>query len=256
MGLQKVTIFDFDFISASSVADVVMDIVSNINNGTGPSFLITPNAYQLVHFAEKKNTAIKQFYRHAAYVLPDGMPIIWLGKLLKKDIQHRLTGSDLFPELWKEIKQRELYTTLVLPDNNISSMFQAEHVQCSCFVPAFFNANDKEYINKLASEIASDIIKNNSRFIFLGLGFPKQELLAMQIAEELKEKEYNKPVLFLLLGASFEFYFNIKKRAPKFFQKSGLEWLYRFAKEPRRLWKRYTVDNVRFLAIVTKEIFK
>lgn len=256
MGLQKVTIFDFDFVSAPSVSDVVTDIMSNAKGGTDISFLITPNAYQLVHFAEKKNKAIKQFYRHADYVLPDGMPIVWLGKLLKKDIAHRLTGSDLFPALWKEIKERQLYTTLVLPDNNISHLFKGEYDLCSCFVPDFFNASDEAYISKLADELANDMVKNNARFVFLGLGFPKQELLGMQIAKKLKEKGYNKPVLFLLLGASFEFYFGIKKRAPEFFQKSGLEWLYRFAKEPRRLWKRYTIDNFRFLSIVARELFK
>ncbi|MBS1689307.1 MAG: WecB/TagA/CpsF family glycosyltransferase [Bacteroidetes bacterium] len=257
MSFQRITIFDFDFISAASVNDVVADIMEHVSTNTaGIDFLITPNAYQLVHFAEKKNAAIKHFYKHATYVLPDGMPIVWLGKLLKKDIKHRLTGSDLFPALWQQIKKQNLYTTFVLPDDNISHLFQQEYAQCSCFVPAFFNAADGQYIATLAASVAANIIKNNALFVFLGLGFPKQELLAMQLEKTLKEKGYAKPVLFLLLGASFEFYFGLKKRAPAFFQKSGLEWLYRFAKEPRRLWKRYTIDNLRFLSIVTKEILK
>jgi len=257
MSLQRITIFDFDFISAASINDVVADIMTHLNdNAASADFLITPNAYQLVHFAEKKNAAIKHFYEHATYVLPDGMPIVWLGKMLKKDIQHRLTGSDLFPVLWQEIKRQNLYATFVLPDDNISHLFQREYVQCSCFVPDFFSVGDEQYIDTLATSVVDNIVKNNARFVFLGLGFPKQELLAMRIEKKLKEKGYNKPVLFLLLGASFEFYFGLKKRAPVFFQKSGLEWLYRFAKEPRRLWKRYTIDNLRFLAIVTKEILK
>jgi len=256
MGLQRVAIFDFNFVSASSVSDVVADIMLNIERDDTAGFLITPNAYQLVHFAEKKNKAIKQFYQHADYVLPDGMPIVWLGKMLKKDIKHRLTGSDLFPAIWKEIKERKLYATLVLPDNYISHLFKEEYSHCNCFVPDFFNAADDAYISNLADSLADDVVKNNARFVFLGLGFPKQELLGMQAAKKLKERGYNKPVMFLLLGASFEFYFGMKKRAPEFFQKSGLEWLYRFAKEPRRLWKRYTIDNVRFLSIVVKELFK
>jgi len=123
-------------------------------------------------------------------------------------------------------------------------------------VPGMFAKDDDTYIEQFADKVSDGIISNRSRFIFLGLGFPKQEILGKRIAELLGEKEYNGRVLFMLLGASFEFYFGMKKRAPAFIQKSGLEWLYRFAKEPGRLWKRYTVDNVRFLRLVLKEIGK
>ncbi len=58
----------------------------------------------------------------------------------------------------------------------------------------------------------------------------------------------------LLLGASFEFYFGIKSRAPGWMQRNGLEWLHRFASEPRRMWKRYTVDNFRFAWMSLKEL--
>jgi len=74
------------------------------------------------------------------------------------------------------------------------------------------------------------------------------------VAKRLEAKGYDKGVLILLLGASFEFYFNLKKRAPAFYRKTGLEWLHRFMTEPKRLWKRYTIDIARFFWISFKEL--
>jgi len=67
-------------------------------------------------------------------------------------------------------------------------------------------------------------------------------------------KRPDRPRFVLLLGASFEFYFGLKSRAPQWMQRSGLEWLHRFASEPRRMWKRYTVDNARFVWLSLQEV--
>lgn len=257
MSLQRVSIFDFDFISANNLEEVVAEVLSEEqNNINGYAFLITPNAYQVVHFNDKKNQSLKERYRHAAYILPDGMPIVWVSKIFKNSLSSRLTGSDLFPLVWQEVKQRQYPVTLVLPGDPVALLFKQDYPAANSFVPRMFTATDTAYISSFAEDVAEGIIKNHSRFVFLGLGFPKQELLALCIADKLKEKDYEGRVLFLLLGASFEFYFGLKERAPSFFQKTGLEWLYRFAKEPARLWKRYTIDNARFLLIALKEMLR
>jgi N-acetylglucosaminyldiphosphoundecaprenol N-acetyl-beta-D-mannosaminyltransferase len=58
------------------------------------------------------------------------------------------------------------------------------------------------------------------------------------------------------MGASYEFYLNLKKRAPKFWQKTGMEWFYRFTQEPGRLFRRYFVDDMQFFPIVWREFRK
>ncbi len=62
--------------------------------------------------------------------------------------------------------------------------------------------------------------------------------------------------LFLLMGASFEFYLGLKKRAPVIWQKAGLEWFYRFTQEPHRLFKRFFIDDLQFFPIVAREFLK
>jgi N-acetylglucosaminyldiphosphoundecaprenol N-acetyl-beta-D-mannosaminyltransferase len=91
--------------------------------------------------------------------------------------------------------------------------------------------------------------------VFLGLNFPKQEKLGMHIAASLGD-DAERSALVLLLGASYEFYFGLKPRAPRWMRRYGLEWLHRFMQEPLRLWKRYTVDNLRFIGLALKELFR
>src|ERR1043165_7195963 len=209
MNFTRAELFGFDFISAGSVEKLSETIIGETLGSGTIEFLITPNAYQVVHFSDKGNSPLKDFYRSARYILPDGMPIVWLGKMLNKPLEARLTGSDLFPVIWNGIKQRQIPVTLVLPSEQIAVLFGKEYELCNYVVPRFFKATDHAYEENLAERAADAIIQNNSRFIFLGLGFPKQELLGMAIEKQLKKKGYTEGCLFLLLGASFEFYFGL-----------------------------------------------
>ncbi len=257
MDNNKIGIFGFSFNAAPSVEHITRDILEQsaqkFNHRT--CFLITPNASTTVYYSESHNAHLKSFYAHADYVLADGMPIVWLSKLKGSNkLPARLTGSDLFPVLWNAIKQQQLKATLVLSNNLLASLYEQDYNNCKTLVPKFFHQDDEAYIKTFAKEVAHTITQQKSQFLFLGLNFPKQEKLGIAVAEELQKQNYKDGTLILLLGASFEFYFGIKKRAPLFFQKTGLEWLYRFASEPRRLWKRYTVDNIRFLTLALKEL--
>ena len=256
MSFIKANIFGFDFISASSVEELAGTIVDETLASQKVEFLITPNAYQVVHYSDNSSSALKEFYSNSRYILPDGMPIVWLSKIKGTRLQSRLTGSDLFPAMWSRIKERNIHVSLVLPSADVAARFEQEYVQCRSIVPKFFSTDDSTYIGQLAENVAGQVISSNSRFVFLGLGFPKQELLGIAIEEQLKKNNYQQGVLILLLGASFEFYFGMKKRAPAFFRKTGLEWLYRFMQEPGRLWKRYTIDNAKFIFLGLGELFQ
>lgn len=256
MSLSKVHLFGRDFISADSVEEVAERVVQDRNVKNRNEFLVTPNAYVIVTYAEKQYHYIRDFYSKASYILPDGMPIVWLSKLKGKALKNRLTGSDLFPALWKKIKERGLPTSLILPSESMAELFRKEYAGCNCLVPDFFDADDQQYITGFVTKAAEAIIQNESEYVFLGLSFPKQEILAMKISESLEKQGHKKGALFLLLGASYEFYLGQKKRAPDLYRKTGMEWLYRFLQEPGRMWKRYTIGNARFVGLAIKELFK
>lgn len=85
--------------------------------------------------------------------------------------------------------------------------------------------------------------------VWIGLGAPKQELWMQAVSARIPN------VVFMGVGAAFDFLTDTKKRAPVWMQKTGLEWLYRLIQEPRRLWRRYFVTNSRFILALIAEAF-
>jgi N-acetylglucosaminyldiphosphoundecaprenol N-acetyl-beta-D-mannosaminyltransferase len=249
---DTVCLLDFDFNTAKHIDEIAEEIMQDTAI-PGIRHLITPNASTVVLYNQPQNSSLKAFYTHSRYILPDGMPIVWLSRMKGVTNLHRLPGSDLFPALWPRIKKASLPSVFVLPNEAIAGKLNEEHPDGVIIVPGMFAADNEEYIDDLAKEVALAVKTTRARFVFIGLNFPKQEKLGMRIAAKL-EDDPGLSVLILLLGASFEFYFGFKPRAPRWMQDSGLEWLHRFAQEPRRLWKRYTVESSRFVMIALREL--
>lgn len=94
----------------------------------------------------------------------------------------------------------------------------------------------------------NDMIKQaNPDILFVGLGSPKQEKWIYRNYHELAV-----PVS-IGIGATFEFYSGMVKRAPRWMQRCGLEWFWRLMKEPRRLWRRYLIDDTAFIWLIFKQ---
>ena len=100
------------------------------------------------------------------------------------------------------------------------------------------------------AEVADRIRATGADLVWIGLGAPKQDL----VAERLRALEAA-PVL-LCVGAAFDFFSGAKRRAPVWMQRGGVEWLYRLVSEPRRLWRRYLLGNPRFVAGVLRDYFQ
>ncbi len=87
---------------------------------------------------------------------------------------------------------------------------------------------------------------NNARsdIVWIGLSTPKQEIWMSRYSEKLN------PTVLIGVGAAFDFHAGLKKQAPAWMQRSGLEWFFRLSSEPKRLWKRYLVNNVFFIRLL------
>jgi len=248
-------LFDFDFISSKDNNIIINNIINEHNSYIEKNpFLITPNVDQIVKFNEQKMKSIKDFYKNSEYILPDGQPIVWSSRFLGKSLISRLTGSDFFVEFWNEVKKTNTTVFMVVPNNFVADYLEKEYINCKCYVPTMFSIHENSY-KIVKKEIKKMIINFSPKYFFVGLGFPKQEILAKDIYEEMTTKNIQFP-LTLLLGASFEFYVGEVKRAPIWMQKNGLEWFYRFMQEPRRMFKRYFIDDTKFLLIVIREYLK
>ena len=92
------------------------------------------------------------------------------------------------------------------------------------------------------------IERSNTDIMFVGIGSPLQEVFSYELIN--KNPYFRKPIVIITAGAAFDFISGVKPQAPKLFQESGLEWLFRLILEPKRLWKRYLIFGPLFLILV------
>jgi len=96
-------------------------------------------------------------------------------------------------------------------------------------------------------EVVEQINSSGARILFVGLGCPKQEIW-------MAEHKGKVNAVMLGVGAAFDFHAGVKRQAPAWMQRAGLEWLFRLFTEPRRLWKRYLYHNPRFLVLAIYDL--
>ena len=255
--LKRTKLFGFSFISESDIDIVVNDILYSgsytINNAL--PFLITPNVDIIVQFSKNENQNLKKLFANSLYILPDGQPIVWCSKLLRNELKNRLSGSDLFPVLWNKSKDFSCKILVLTSSDQISQLLLMEHKNVICYTLPFFNSTDQQEIVRISRDCLDIITNHNIKIVLIGISFPKQGLLAVNIYNLLLERGFKNIPLFCMLGAAFEFYLNLKRRAPVFIRNIGFEWLYRFSKEPKRLFRRYFIEDPAFVLIFLKELF-
>jgi N-acetylglucosaminyldiphosphoundecaprenol N-acetyl-beta-D-mannosaminyltransferase len=189
-------------------------------------------------------------YKKAALVLPDGMPLLWAGRFLGTPLKAKISGSDLFPKLCGSAAQ-EGYRVFFLGGREDAALKAADELKrispnlkvAGVYSPPFgFEKNEVEVENiiRMINKACPDIL-------FVGLGSPKQEKFIFRFKDRLKV-----PVS-IGIGVSFEFIAGMVKRAPVWMQYAGLEWFWRLLMEPKRLWKRYLIDNPVFFLLILKQ---
>jgi N-acetylglucosaminyldiphosphoundecaprenol N-acetyl-beta-D-mannosaminyltransferase len=246
--IQKKRLFGFNFVSLDSFDKVIAEIENYNYSNLSLPIVSTPNIDQIVKL--DRNQELKEMICNSFLILPDGQPIIWLSIVFNKRLHLRLSGSDLFPPLWERVKQREDRVLFIVSTIEIREILKKEDNKALFYVTPYFNIDDEVY-NSIVDDIDKIIKRYSPKYTIIGLPFNKRERLVQSLL-----KKNNKKTLYILLGASLEFYTKIKKRAPIWVQKVGLEWFYRFLGEPRRLFKRYFIDSWYMIVVIFKEIGK
>jgi len=234
------------FIDNVTFEEAIAIIDKFINDGKY-HYVVTPNVDHIVKL--EKDEEFKKVYESADLILTDGMPLIWISKLLKKPIKEKISGSDLFPEVCKMAAEKG-YSVFLLGAGPGVAQKAAEKLMAKykglkiagVYSPPYGFENDEKEIRKIIEMI------NQSKpdILAVGLGAPKQEKFIYKYLSELKV-----PVS-LGIGAAIDFEAGNIKRAPKWMQRCGLEWFYRFLKEPKRMFKRYFIDDMQIFRIFLK----
>lgn len=213
------------------------------------SYIVTPNIDHLVNIY--RNSKFRMVYDNAEMKLVDGMPIVKLAKFFKKPFKEKISGADLTPKLF-DLAYNKKYKIFILGSSNevgkkVKEIYKqkfASDFQIEVYSPPFgFEKNEQEvklslnHINRFSPDV-----------LFVALGSPKGEIFIYDNIDNI-----NVPVS-IQIGASIDFMTGSIKRAPKWMQNCSLEWFYRFLQEPKRMFRRYFINDIYFLKIIFLEI--
>ncbi len=198
----------------------------------------------------QRSDEIRGIHNSAGLVTPDGMPLVWLLRAAGHRSTERVYGPDLMLALAERASRHGyshfLYgaseSALTRIQSNLSKRYPNFRL-AGAYSPPFrpLTTDEDAKIVKLINKSGADIV-------WVGLSTPKQERWMAEHRAQLRA-----PVL-LGVGAAFDFHAGLVRQAPSFLQRNGLEWAFRLAMEPRRLWRRYLTNNPLFIFLVVRQI--
>lgn len=211
-----------------------------------PRLIVTANIDHIVLLSD--NPAFARAYDGAAFRTLDGMPLVWLARLLGKGRAPRVTGHDLLDSVLTDPPAFANRVFLVCAEARVAVAIRARLGHSlpagavAAVVPPFGFESDPAYGRALAERVRA----HETTLLIMGVGAPKSEIWVDQAGAAL-----GNPVV-LSVGEALNVAAGLVPRAPRILQWCSLEWLYRFALSPRRLFRRYFVRSWRFVAIVAR----
>jgi N-acetylglucosaminyldiphosphoundecaprenol N-acetyl-beta-D-mannosaminyltransferase len=205
------------------------------------------NAAKLVRM--QKDSELRESIELCDFVTADGVPVVWAARALGHDVPGRVNGTDLMELLFARAAERGYSVYLLGSEPGVLSRARAEIERRH---PALRIAGTQHGFFSPAEEpaVVQRIAAARPDILFIALGTPQKELFQARHRDELG-------VPFVMgVGGSFEVLAGMRKRAPRWAQRSGLEWAFRLAQEPGRLAGRYLVGNTRFAYLVGREVLR
>lgn len=239
------TVADVAF-SDVTMQETVALILLIVQKGNAPHHICTGNLDHL--FLLQRDEEFRQAYESASLVLADGMPIVWMSGIARQNgqaaLRERVAGSDLF---WELVQASEIYGLRLFflggaPGAAEKARLEAERRYPGCHISGVycpphetFNTDEEQArIEETIRAAAPDIL-------LVGLGAPKQEKWILRHKARL-----GVPVS-VGVGGTFEMAAGLVRRAPRWVQRSGMEWAYRLMQDPARLWRRYLCNDLPYL---------
>ncbi|MDR2653382.1 MAG: WecB/TagA/CpsF family glycosyltransferase [Prevotellaceae bacterium] len=243
--MQKHKFISID-LSLGSYGGFIDEIIRLANRDKRSEYICIANVHMLVEtywdkkFADAVNRSI--------ITTPDGVPLTWGLKWLYRIRQERVSGMDLLPDLLHIASQQSFpvffyggtQETLDKTKDHVTQLYSGIPSVGICSPPFRPLTSEEE------QEVISIINTSGARIVFVSLGCPKQEKWMISMKDKINS-------VMIGIGAALPVLTGVQKRAPRWMQKNGLEWLFRLIQEPQRLWKRYLVTNVCFLYLLIKE---
>jgi N-acetylglucosaminyldiphosphoundecaprenol N-acetyl-beta-D-mannosaminyltransferase len=233
-----------DAVTFDQALDTIAELVQSGRGGA----VFTPNVDHIV--MAESNERFREAYARASLSLVDGTPVFWASRALGTPLPQKVSGSDLVVPLARRAAAQGWRVYLLGGAPGVAAE-AAERLRLTC------GTNVVGYDDAMISmdgtpdeRVVIDRIRRaRPNLLLVALGAPKQELFTQRVREAIR------PAVAVSIGASLDFVTGRVTRAPAWMSTVGLEWVYRLAQEPRRLWRRYLVQDPKFLWVVTRTLF-
>lgn len=233
----------------TSFEDAVTRVLSDAARGASVAVRFA-NAWCVV--TAEKDAHYSRVFEDGGLTFPDGAPVAWvMRRVVGASSAERVRGPSFFvratlgssPESHRHFLLGSTGEVL----DTIERKFKLSGSDVSVagtWAPRYGPLDDEFF-----REATARIQRSGANIVWIGLGSPKQDFAASQLAAATG-------CVCLGVGAAFDFYAGAVPEAPRFIQRMGFEWLFRLASEPRRLWRRYLVGNAQFIALVFQQRMK
>ena len=205
------------------------------------------NVAKLVN--SRKNSQLRKSVMEADIVLADGLPIVWVSRLIGDPLPERLAGIDIMYRLLERASQSN-YGVYFLGAQKSVVQKVVQTIKRQYPGLRIAGHRDGYFAESESKEVAQEIRDSSADILLVAISSPKKEIFLRDW-----RKFMNVPVCHGV-GGSFDILAGTTKRAPSWVQRCGMEWLYRLIQEPRRMWKRYLITNTIFVILSLKAILQ
>jgi len=224
-----------------------LDVVEGFIRSGKPHQHVVVNVDKIVK--ANRDPALRQIINDCDLINADGMPVVWASRLLGKPLKERVTGVDLFEALMARAAEKGWRVFLLGAREEVVSgvarLYPARYpgLTLAGYRNGYWTPGEEE---KVVEEIAA----TRPDILFVAISSPKKEAFLARYQAAMK-------VPFAMgVGGTFDVAVGLVKRAPVWMQNAGLEWFYRFLQEPRRMFRRYFIDDMAFVALFAREWVK
>jgi N-acetylglucosaminyldiphosphoundecaprenol N-acetyl-beta-D-mannosaminyltransferase len=229
----------FDRLSTHEAAE---ELVQAIHKGERGIFC-TVNVAILMMM--RSDARLQRFVESSRWTVADGQPLVWLSRLGRRPLPERVTGIDLLDLLCARAAREGIGVYFLGADGKtaraVADLFRKRYASLD-----IRGCADGYFDPDQAPARARAVAESGAELLFVAMGVPRQEYFIEEQWERLGAR------VVIGVGGSFDVLAGLRRRAPAFIQKAGLEWAYRLIQEPRRLFKRYLVTNSQFLGLVSR----
>jgi len=195
----------------------------------------------------QRDLQLRESVNKSDIINADGQAVVWASRILGIPLKERVAGIDLFIHLldWAYYNKVKVYLLgaepKVIKEMADRLSLKYSHELIAGYHHGYFKKEEEK-------EIVENIVNSGAHFLFVAMSSPRKEIFLYRYRKKLTKLNF-----IMGVGGSFDVLAGKVKRAPVWMQKSGFEWFYRFLQEPKRMWKRYLIGNIKFIFLVIRE---